>query len=93
MCRKDWPSKVHLLRNLVRYSTKDLLHCTHTEIVFNKLLCKNESDSLRFERLEMIPALQGSVCDDDHEIAPAHHVYLFVGRPAVKTKLSAWSSK
>ncbi|KRX36477.1 hypothetical protein T05_12690 [Trichinella murrelli] len=21
-------------------------------------------------------------CDDDHEIAPAHHVYLFVGRPA-----------
>ncbi|KRX32554.1 hypothetical protein T05_15624, partial [Trichinella murrelli] len=23
-------------------------------------------------------------CDDDHEIAPAHHVYLFVGRPAVK---------
>ncbi|KRX74725.1 hypothetical protein T06_3528 [Trichinella sp. T6] len=24
------------------------------------------------------------MCDDDHEIAPAHHVYLFVGRPAVK---------
>ncbi|KRY25972.1 hypothetical protein T03_8908 [Trichinella britovi] len=34
-----------------------------------------------------------NLCDDDHEIAPAHHVYLFVGRPAVKTKLSAWSSK
>ncbi|KRX32451.1 hypothetical protein T06_6171 [Trichinella sp. T6] len=22
------------------------------------------------------------MCDDDHEIAPAHHVYFFVGRPA-----------
>ncbi|KRZ50504.1 hypothetical protein T02_6116 [Trichinella nativa] len=28
------------------------------------------------------------MCDGDHEIAPAHHVYLFVGRPAVKGRTS-----
>ncbi|KRX35524.1 hypothetical protein T05_15585 [Trichinella murrelli] len=76
MCRKDWPSKVHLLRNLVRYSTEDLLNSLtspdvtcDSPFVLNsahrsairavQLLCKSESDSLRCERLEMIPALQG----------------------------------
>ncbi|XP_003369001.1 conserved hypothetical protein [Trichinella spiralis] len=71
MCRKDWLSKVHLLRNLVRYSTEKLLHCTHTKIIFNSKCC-SPSNALFFICKSLALTNPDVTCDSTFLLNPAH---------------------